>query len=50
MKQNETNTPFELALVVLLLAFGLVWMFTHSDEVEQLEKQKMDSIINSINQ
>jgi len=50
MKNQETNTSFGLAFVVLLLAFGLVWMFTHSDEVEQLEKQKMDRIINSINQ
>jgi len=50
MKNQETNTVFGLAFLVLLLAFGLVWTFTHSDEVEQLEKQKMDRIINSINQ
>ena len=50
MKNQETNTPIGLALVLLLLVFGLVWTFTNSDEVEQLEKQKMDRIINSINQ
>ena len=49
MKNQETNTAFGLAFVVLLLAFGLVWTFTHSDEVEQLGEE-MDRIINSINQ
>ncbi len=44
------SKPLQYIVVVGFFVFGLVWTFTNSDEVEQLEKQKMDRIINSINQ
>tara|TARA_A200000159_G_scaffold116971_1_gene110548 strand:- start:797 stop:955 length:159 start_codon:yes stop_codon:yes gene_type:complete len=50
MRHEETNTTSGLVVVLFVLAFGLVWMATHPEEVNRVHQQKMDRIMNSLNQ
>jgi hypothetical protein len=43
--ETETSTATGLAVWVLIMAFGLVWMFLHSDEIAKRDQQRLDNII-----
>ncbi len=43
--EPETMTATGLAVWVLIMAFGLVWMFLHSDEIAKRDQQRLDNII-----
>ncbi len=50
MRHDETNTTSGIVVVLFILAFGLVWMAAHPEEVNRVHQQKMDRIMNSLNQ
>ena len=43
--ETETNFTGGLAVLICILAFGMVWMFMHSDEIAKREQQRLDNII-----
>jgi hypothetical protein len=49
MSNTETNEEVGevvgLSVWVLIMAFGMVWMYMHSDEIAKREKQRLDNII-----
>ncbi len=43
--EPETNTTAGLTVLICILAFGMVWMFLHSDEIAKRDQQRLDNII-----
>ena len=43
--ETETNTTGGLIVWICILAFGMVWMYMHSDEIAKKEQQRLDNII-----
>lgn len=43
--EPETKVTGGLAVWICILAFGIVWMFIHSDEIAKKEQQRLDNII-----
>ncbi len=43
--KDERNTATGLAVWICILAFGMIWMFLHSDEIAKREQQRLDNII-----
>jgi hypothetical protein len=43
--EKETSSVIGLSVWIFILAFGMVWMFLHSDEIAKRDQQRLDNII-----